>query len=69
MLSFFAFVLFYIVLSKVKIKKSVLYISGSVVGLILFLAIAYIDFDVFNSQNKLFEAREYPYNCIACKKP
>lgn len=46
MVSFFAFVLFYIVLSKVKIKKSVLYISGSVVGLILFLAIAYIDFDV-----------------------
>ena len=46
MVSLFAFILFYAVLSKVKIKKSVLYLSGGAVGLMLFFAISYIDFDV-----------------------
>ena len=46
MVSLFAFILFYVLLSKVKIKKSILYISGGAVGLVLFFAISYIDFDV-----------------------
>ena len=46
MVSLFAFMLFYVFLSKVKIKKSVLYLSGGTVGLMLFFAITYIDFDI-----------------------
>ena len=46
MVSLLAFMLFYVFLSKVKIKKSVLYLSGGTVGLMLFFAITYIDFDI-----------------------
>lgn len=46
MVSLFAFIFFYVCLSKVKIKKSVLYLSGGAVGLMLFFAISYIDFYV-----------------------
>lgn len=46
MVSLFAFMFFYVCWSKVKIKKSVLYLSGGIVGLMLFFAISYIDFYV-----------------------